>query len=219
VRRIDVAKVGGKDIEVWDSPYGMMLRPVEAGVTVAAPVHVPAMVEEVGSLQQQMHEVQDEVRGAIEAAGGRLTAKDFVDRFGGRSLSSGRTIADFLSGVPKDTIFDSVSAIMAAASAEVGRTLDTAGYAESTIAGAVGLSTGGAAGQIDTGSAKYVPKDARDVLVEAGIGNIAALAAAEPTKIVAILQEKGIEASFEDVSKWTGTSMVMVQMGGRGRVR
>ncbi|HYF90105.1 hypothetical protein [Azospirillum sp.] len=213
VRRVDVTTFNGRDMEVWHSPVGMIMRPMETGVTAERPVLVVPLVEEVGTFQKLMMDAEPEIGQAIHAAGGQLSRQDFVNKFGGRSLPNGRTVADFFTGVPDDAKFDSVNAIVDAAAANVVRALNTTGFSDATVAGTVGLIPGQEVGDLKTDNAKFMPEKAREALKAAGIGTIADLAKATPARVSEVLHNAGVDASTDDAARWTGVSRVVMKAG------
>jgi hypothetical protein len=212
---VDAApSVGGKylgatkyfdaDVHVFETAAGKVMLPAIEGIKVT-PFENPR-VQRTQAFGEFI--LSDRVKEFFRQGGVPKAA--FLEKFGEVTLANGESVRDATDIVPAETRFETPQAMLVALTTREGAAIRTSGLEQESIAVTFGLTGTDRVADAPLDRLEVVPRNARSVLAREGISTVGAFAGADATKLAALLQERGVDASATDVSGWVGASLALL---------
>jgi len=202
-KRIDTAKINGKDMDVWQTDYGLMMSETRGGS--AKPSYTPDALRDATLLSRYVEENKAKIADELP---GPFDKQTFLDKFGEETVESGATISSILGAEQPDTRFSNVGALLNAAIDHHVETLADSGLSDAAIVGAVGVQVDVATPDIPINALKDADTATIKSLNTAGFDTIGKLAAADPAKLADALGGKAGAAG-----ELSGLSRALVRLG------
>lgn len=203
-KRIDVAKINGKDMDVWQTDYGLMMSETRGG-GIVKPSFTPDALKDTTLFSRFLEEHKERIGQELP---GSFDKKSFLEKFGEDKVEGGTTISAIIGNDTPDTEFADIAALRSATIDHHVDALADSGLSDAAIVGAVGVQVGVMTNDVPVSALKDTDEATIKALNTAGFTTIGKLAAADPGKLTIALGGRAGSAG-----ELVGLSRVLVRLG------
>lgn len=215
-RRIEAGTFNGKQVEVWSTPAGIVMTPLDTR-GAAAGTRVGWTNPTVSSTAEFVGWAQANDKRVTEGLGQRgFTVAQFNQKFGDERLASGATVGSFLSQLPSGAMLKSAKQAGALVVDQATASIVRDQTASETVIGLVGLMPGDqAVEKAQVATLKSVPDAVGKGLAKIGITTVGQLAKADPQQLATKLRDAGVSASIADTTGWAVQAQMLQGLAGK----
>lgn len=205
---LGATKFFGQNVHAFETDQGIITLPSVSGAQIDAFTNPRILrAQALGS-----YLAGEEVKTFFDQAGGPVTKKAFLEKFGDETLPSGETVRDALSIVPDRARFAGPQAVMDSVAESEGRAIRTSVLDDESVVATLGLESGAAVAEVPVDRLAIVPSDARAALVRAGLGTVGDFAGKDASEVAETLRTGGVEVSAGDVAGWIGAARTLMNV-------
>jgi hypothetical protein len=202
---VDTTKFLDKYVQIYKGAQGLTMLPA-----IEQEVVNPAFDPRVARTAKLGRFIEEDPRVRQQFGEGGFTIAAFTKAFG-RAEVAGMTVASLVSILPANSRFSTLDAMVGEVATREGAALRTSDTGETAVVNAFGIDVDVASvAEAPIERFAAVPKDARVALAAQGVNTIAALIAAGPEKLAAILENEGVAAGRADAAEWAAAGRALV---------